>query len=186
MIRAFVAVNISDDQRAEVGKVIGKLRDYDVRIKWVEVSNLHVTLKFLGDTDEKALPDMYAAIADAVSGIQPFDLSLRNLGCFPNVQRPRVIWVGIDDGYDGLRDLSRDVERAVEPFGFAPEKRKFSGHLTIGRVKDNRNVETLTRDLSKIDFASSSAKVSGFVLHQSVLRPQGPVYTPLKIFELTP
>jgi len=185
MIRAFVAVNISDGQRSEVGSVLDRLHAYDVRIKWVEIGNLHITLKFLGDTEEKQLPDMYDAIAESVSDARPFDLSLKNLGCFPNIHRPRVIWVGIENGYDGLRDLSRRVERAVEPFGFAPEKRKFSGHLTLGRVKDNRNVERLTGDLPKFQIETSMTTVSDFVFYRSVLRPQGPVYTPLKTFELS-
>jgi 2'-5' RNA ligase len=183
MLRAFIAVDISDRQREEVGAILDKLMDYDVRVKWVKIDNVHVTLKFLGDTDDEILPDLYGAIGDAVSNQKAFDLSLEKLGCFPNAHRPRVIWVGIKDGYDGLRELSREIERAVEPFGFKPEKRKFSAHLTIGRVKDARNIESLTRDVSGIDFSSSATTVSKVVFYQSTLRPQGPIYTSLKEFE---
>lgn len=185
MIRAFIAVNISDVQRSEVGGVLDQLRAYDVRIKWVETGNLHITLKFLGDTEEKQLADMYDAIGKSIGDAPPFELSLKNLGCFPNIHRPRVIWVGIENGYDGLSDLSKRVEMAVEPFGFEPEKRKFSGHLTLGRVKDNRNVERLTGDLPKFQIETSIATVSDIVFYQSDLRPQGPIYTPLRAFELS-
>lgn len=184
MLRAFIAVDISDRQREEVGAILDKLMNYDVRVKWVKIGNVHITLKFLGDTDDKILPDLYGAIGDAVSNHNVFELSLEKLGCFPNAHRPRVIWTGIKEGYDDLKDLSLEIERAVEPFGFKPEKRKFSAHLTIGRVKDARNIESLTRDISGMDFSSSTTAVSKVVFYQSTLRPQGPIYTSLKEFEL--
>ncbi len=184
MIRAFIAVNISDNQREEVARVLDDLMGYDVSVKWVKVGNLHVTLKFLGDTDDQILPDLYGAVEESVTSVGTFDLSLENLGYFPNAHRPKVIWVGIKDGYESLKQLSREIDLAVEPFGFKPEKRKFSAHLTIGRVKDARNIETLTNDISGMTFQSSATTVSDVVFYQSTLRPQGPIYTALKTFEL--
>jgi 2'-5' RNA ligase len=184
MIRAFVAVDISDRQREEVAGVLESMMGYDVRVKWVKIENVHVTLKFLGDTDEGILPDMYAAIGESLSDHSAFELSLEKLGCFPNVHRPRIIWIGIKNGYENLRGLSQEVERAVEPFGFRPEKRKFSVHLTVGRVKDSRSIEPLIRDISRMDFSSSAATISKVVFYRSILRPQGPIYTSLKEFEL--
>lgn len=184
MIRAFIAVNISDDQRRSVDELLGKVKGYDVRVKWVDVGNLHVTLKFLGDTDEKILPDMYAAIEDSLTGEESFDLSFDGLGCFPNLNRPRVFWVGIENGFSNLKELSRKVEGAVRPFGFEPEKRKFSAHLTIGRVKDPRNIDLLTTDYGRMEFAAGASKISNVVFYQSTLRPSGPMYTPLRTFEL--
>ena len=183
MLRAFIAANISDKQKEEVGRVLDRLMGYDVRVKWVKIGNMHITLKFLGDTEEKILPDLYTAISESINDQRAFDISLESLGCFPNAHRPRVIWVGIKDGYDNLRELSQNIDRAVKPFGFRPEKRKFSAHLTLGRVKDAGNIESLTSDLSRIEFSSSKAKVSDVVFYQSVLRPQGPLYTALKTFE---
>jgi len=184
MIRAFIAVNIADVQRKEIAEVIDSFRRYDVRVKWVNAGNLHVTMKFLGETSEDSLTEMYSAIRDSIAGVAPFNLRLANVGCFPNARKPRVIWVGINDGFNQLKDISRCVENALEPFGFAPEKRKFAAHVTIGRVKDNRNIETLSSELDRIKFDSSDSQIRDVVFYQSDLRPQGPIYTALQAFEL--
>lgn len=184
MLRAFIAVNISEDQRDEVGRVLANLMSYDVRVRWVKIKNVHVTLKFLGDTSEKVLPGLYKAIGESIADQEPFELSLAKLGCFPNTRYPRIIWVGIKDGYDELKELSKRIETAVQTFGFEREKRKFSAHLTIGRVKESRNIDSLIEDISKWDFSSSVASVSKVVFYQSTLRQQGPLYTPLQEFEL--
>jgi 2'-5' RNA ligase len=186
MLRAFVAVNISEQQRDEVGRVLANLSSYDVRVRWVKIGNVHVTLKFLGDTSEKVLPDLYHAIGECLADQHAFDLSLAKLGCFPNARYPRIIWIGIDSGYEALKGMSRRIEGAVEPFGFKREKRKFSAHLTIGRVRDNKNISSLIEDISNWDFASSVAKISKVVFYQSTLRQQGPIYTSLREFELIP
>lgn len=184
MMRAFIAVNISEEQRDEVGRVLANLMSYDVRVRWVKIKNVHVTLKFLGDTSEKILPHLYEAIGESIADQQEFDLSLAKLGCFPNTRYPRIIWVGIKDGYENLKEMSRRIETAVEAFGFKREKRKFSAHLTIGRVKDGKNIASLIEDISNWDFSSSIASISKVVFYQSTLRQQGPIYTPLKEFEL--
>ncbi len=186
MLRAFIAVDISDQQRDEVGRVLANLMGYDVRVRWVKIKNVHITLKFLGDTSERILPDLYAAIEGALADHKVLDLSLEKLGCFPNTRYPRIIWVGIREGFESLRDMSRSIEQVVEPFGFKREKRKFSAHLTIGRVKDGKGMDSLIQDISDWDFSSSSARISRVVFYQSTLRQQGPIYTPLKEFELNP
>jgi 2'-5' RNA ligase len=184
MVRAFIAVNISDGHRQRLAELLDSFRSLDVGVKWVVPENLHVTLKFLGDTDEKVLDDLYAAVRNALAGLRRFQLSLRGLGQFPNARSPRVVWVGINDGADSLRQLSKRVSEAVIPFGFETEKRKFSAHLTIGRVKHTKNISTLVDKLTSMEFETEPAVVSEVIFYQSTLRPQGPIYTPLSKFEL--
>jgi 2'-5' RNA ligase len=184
MIRAFIAVNISDDQKREASAMVRRLSSLGARVKWVESSNLHITLKFLGDTDEKLLPELYESVEIALKDAAGFDLSFEGLGCFPNPRRPKVIWIGIKDGYENLKSMAGQIEKAVVPLGFEPEGRPFSAHLTIGRVKDDRGIELLTKELPALQFLSSVSSISKAVFYQSTLRPDGPIYTPLKTFEL--
>ncbi len=184
MIRAFIAVNLSESQRREVGRLIDDFRRHDVRVKWVNAANLHVTMKFLGDTSEDSLTEMFSAVGDALTGLKQFNLKLANVGCFPSAKKPKVIWVGINDGFGHLKEVSKRVEAAVEPFGFAPEQRKFSAHVTVGRVKDNKNIQLLTGEFVNVRFESSSAMIGDVVFYKSDLRPEGPIYTPLRTFEL--
>jgi 2'-5' RNA ligase len=184
MVRAFVAVKISDQQRQAIASILEELSQLDVRVKWVAPENLHITLKFLGDTDEEILPQIYKSIENAIGDSLSFDFLLEGVGQFPNARNPRVIWAGIREGYESLRALSSRIDQAVRPFGFKPEKRRFSAHLTIGRVKDNRNINILMNEISVIDFVSESSLVTEVVLYQSTLRPKGPIYTPLKTFDL--
>jgi len=183
-IRTFIAVKISDEQRAGVAEVLDRLRCHDVSVKWVEPKNMHITLKFLGDTAEENLPQLFDAISDALNGARRFDLKLAGLGQFPPRKPPRVIWAGIQSGYENLRDIASKIDKALEPFGFEPEKRKFSAHVTIGRVKNNRNIRLVTDDLEKIGFDSPGTTVSEVVFFKSDLTPKGPIYTSLKKFEL--
>ncbi len=184
MIRTFFAVDISDGQRQAVSSILDEFRKLDVHVKWVKPENLHVTLKFLGDTDEDTIPQICETVNSAIRGVPSFVFSLEDLGQFPNARNPRVIWAGIRDGYESLRALSGRINNAVKQLGFKPGKRRFSPHLTIGRVKDNRNIRTLMNEISVIDFVSETSLVSEVILYQSTLRPQGPIYTPLKTFSL--
>ncbi len=183
-IRAFIAVRISDDQRDRVAEVLDRLSSHDVRVKWVDPKNMHITLKFLGDMAEENLPAIFDAIEDALQESRRFEMKLAGLGQFPPRKPPRVIWAGIESGYDSLKDIAAKIEKAVEPFGFEPEKRKFSAHVTIGRVKNNKNIRLVTDDLEKIRFDSPGAAVSEVVFFKSDLTPTGPIYTPLRRFEL--
>ena len=183
-VRAFIAVKISDEQRNSIAEVLDRLRRHDVSIKWVEPKNMHITLKFLGDTAEENLPQLFDAVEDALDGARRFELKLTGLGQFPPRKPPRVIWAGIESCYDSLKDLAHNIDTALKPFGFEPEKRKFSAHVTIGRVKNNRNIRSVTDDLEKIRFDTPGTTVSEVVFFKSDLTPKGPIYTPLKKFEL--
>ncbi len=187
-MRTFIAVRPPDPLCDDIAAAVrGRRRppgagrmDVD-GVRWVPPANLHYTVKFLGDLPEARLPEMEAALAAVATHHAPFTARLVGAGCFPTVQRPRILWVGMGEGAPALAALARDVEAAVAALGWEPERRGFEPHLTVGR---------LTRPTARSDGAAwvraldgivlGDFRVTELILFKSLLRPQGPLYTPLK------
>ncbi len=180
-MRCFIALGLPHEIENRLRSLMEQLKPLSQAVKWVTPENLHLTLKFLGEADEDKVPEIIGALRDATAGHKPFTLTAHGTGVFPNTSWPKVVWVGL--GSEGvLPDLQSDIESAMEPLGFAPEKRAFSPHLTIGRIKAGRDkplqLEHLMRELGarqKEDFGSF--EVSGVALVKSDLQPSGAVYT---------
>ena len=183
-MRSFIAVKISTGQRQKIADLIGDLRASEARVKWVRPENMHVTLKFLGEVDERNLPEIFDSFEKSLTNDQAFAFNIQNIGCFPNIRRPRVIWVGIERGKDELKVLAKKVDNLMSEFGFEREKRGFSPHLTIGRVKDTRGIESVTGRFDGIDFNTESCVIDEVVFFQSILRREGPTYIAHKVVQL--
>lgn len=176
-MRTFLAVEVPKDIRRVVydfGQIEAKR---ELPVKWVALENLHITLKFLGEVDEKLRCDMMPVIKDICGKHRPFQVVLRGLGCFPNSRNPRVLWVGVDQGDEELCSLAADLEGSMVRLGFKAEKR-FHPHLTIGRVKKPCSVDHI---LVK-DVITDAFGVDSVVLFKSTLKPDGPVYDALDRF----
>jgi 2'-5' RNA ligase len=153
------------------------------------VEGIHLTLKFLGNVAESDLPAIKAALAQIGQQHAPFAFTVGGLGCFPNVRRPRVVWVGIQEQTGTLAGLQRDVEKGLVPLGFEAEKRAFHPHLTLGRTKrglrsaDQRRLGEILAgvEVGELD----RINVESFHLMRSDLRPSGAVYTALATFDLS-
>ncbi|HSL46610.1 MAG TPA: RNA 2',3'-cyclic phosphodiesterase [Anaerolineales bacterium] len=183
LLRAFIAVEIPAQIRQAVYKTTAGLRDeIGPLVRWVPMENMHLTLKFLGDVSPSNV-DMLSQIISAEADLFPcFDLHLRGLGSFPNLKRPRVIYIGIQ-APAALETLYRGIESASRRLGYESEERGFSPHLTIGRVKQNvtsSEQQTIRRALeeTKID-SLGMARVDSVHLYKSDLKPTGSVYTRL-------
>ncbi|MGE0101243.1 MAG: RNA 2',3'-cyclic phosphodiesterase [Blastocatellales bacterium] len=179
-MRSFIALEISLEARDAIAEFQRELRRVDPAVSWTRPENLHLTLRFLGELDDSIATAVGAALADAVGELQPFDLELSHPGVFPDLRRPRVVWVGLKGELDRLNDLRIAVEKAVEPFGYPAEKAAFRPHLTIGRVKGERNIrEMLARSelyvMPRVRFASRE-----IVLFRSDLQPGGSRYTAIR------
>ena len=183
-MRSFIAVKISQNQREQISKLIGDLKKSETDVKWVKPENLHVTLKFLGDVDERALPEMFDYLEKSLTNDISFRFNLRAIGCFPNIRRPRVIWVGIDQGTDSLKVLAKKIDECMLGFGFAREKRGFSPHLTIGRVRSTRLIERLTNMFKDVVFETEDFVIDEVIFFQSILKREGPTYIPHKVIKL--
>ena len=178
-IRSFAAIELRDEDRDVLRRLIDELRSAGPEIRWVAPEILHLTLIFFGDVPPREVD----AIRDALAGIcerhAPFSMTLRGAGAFPNARRPRTIWAGISGDVEPLRALSNDVGRAMKALGYPPDK-AFRPHITLGRSRTGNPAPALTRSLEdRSDVALSECPVEAVTLFKSDLRPRGPVYTPL-------
>ena len=179
-IRTFVAAEMPENVRQQFREVQTTLRQAEAHVKWVEPHNIHLTLKFLGDISEDLLDKLYRGVIEGAQGITPFDISLFRLGAFPNQKKPRVIWIGVEDGKEEMIRLQQKLEESIFSYGFPKEDRKFSPHLTIGRVKSTRGLDDLVTLMKDTLFESNSIEIREVVVMKSTLTSEGPIYTPLR------
>ncbi len=184
MVRAFVAIKIETRVAQKIGEAQSNLNTAFTGIRWVKPENLHLTLKFLGSVGDDKVTPIADALERALHLTPRFSVACRGLGVFPDIRKAKVLWVGLEG--KPLAHLAATVEDALEPMGFAREKRAFKPHLTVGRWRDSAGrSDLLRRELERSqrqDFGTS--KVNEVILIQSVLKPGGAVYTPLKVFPL--
>ncbi len=187
-IRAFIAIELTPEVRQALGATLNRLRRPDDRhVKWVDPAGIHITLKFLGNIR----PDQVEPITEVMrtaAGVAPFTLSLDRPGAFPNLNRAAVVWVGLSGNLTTLGELQKCLAAGLEPLGFAPEKRPFRAHLTLGRLRDSATVEAraeMGKRLGEPGVAPKATfEVSGISLIQSRLTPQGARYHRLEFVPL--
>jgi len=183
LLRAFIAVDIPLEIRQTIHDKMESVRStLGALIRWIPPENMHLTLKFLGDTSQANVEFLIQMMRAEADSCQAFDMHLGGLGSFPNPKRPRVIYIGIQ-APAGLDALQRGIESAARRLGYEAEDRAFSPHLTIGRVKQNTfaaEQQKIRRALeeTKIDLLCI-ARVDSVHLYKSDLQPSGSVYTRL-------
>jgi len=183
MVRAFIAIELPAEIQAQLEGVMKRLKTARATgVRWVASSNIHLTLKFLGDTAPSALTKLGDLLKPAAALYKPMELIVASLGAFPNRHHPRVIWVGITIPQE-IQYLFKAVEAAAEQIGCPPEERGLSPHLTLGRDQKNASqleVESVANALASVDVGELGRfQANGFTLFRSDLRPTGSIYTPL-------
>lgn len=195
MTRTFLAVELSEDLRKQIALVqqdlqarLGGESSKSVRIAWVQPSSIHLTLRFLGDTDEQVLDPMREAMATIRRSHPTIQIPIDRLQAFPNLRQPRVLWIGPSepwlksDAAKQLTALHREIEACCRSLGFMTEDKPFTPHLTVARIKTgDREVGQRLAQSGACDRALSVGvlTVGPLVLMKSKLRPTGPVYTKL-------
>jgi len=184
VVRAFIAIPLSHEIQSNLGNVIEQLEERlpGVAVRWMQPKNIHLTIKFLGDVSESNLEMLSKMLRSEASQHAPFEISVGNLGAFPSVSRPRVIWVGVEAPPE-LSALQSGVENETARLGYARERREFSPHLTLGRVSrnaDSSDARQIREVLSNstVGFLGA-ARVKEVHLYRSDLKPGGAVYTRL-------
>ncbi|MFZ0890656.1 MAG: RNA 2',3'-cyclic phosphodiesterase [Candidatus Binataceae bacterium] len=181
-IRAFVALRFGADIDRALVRLIDELRVPGDGISWSRATNLHLTLRFLGPAvDSRLLAPMAQSLRAVSQHSAPFVVLARGIGAFPDLARPRVIWVGLES--EELIRLACEVEAVAVRTGFAPERRPFSPHLTLGRVKSLKGWARLRAALeaaSGRDFGPS--RIDSMALYESRLSPQGSIYREIERF----
>lgn len=176
-LRCFIAIEIPDTIRREIAEMTDILKKYDADIKWVTVEDVHVTLKFLGSTPDKSVPEIRESLLKAVSSFQPFYIKISGTGVFPNRKFPRVIWVGVENG-ETLPKLAADIDLSMSLLGYKKEEREFKPHLTLGRVRSRKGTTSTVNELDNFkDKKFGLFTVDRIKLMRSELKPKGPEYS---------
>jgi 2'-5' RNA ligase len=176
-LRCFIAIEIPEPVKKKISEFIDILKNYNVDIRWVTPEKIHLTLKFLGSTPEVLLPKIRESLINIVLSHEPFYIKLYTTGVFPNKRHPRVIWVGVEDS-GVLNKLKRHIEDSMALLGYQKEDREFNPHLTLGRVRSQRDIINLINEIDNFkerDFGGIN--VSSIKLMKSELKPKGAEYS---------
>lgn len=179
-MRLFVALELPEEIKAALATLQHDLRQARSEVTWTKLENLHLTLKFLGETPAERLEPIAQAILATAQLSPPFTLTTGGTGFFPDARRPRVVWVGLGSGLPALQTLQQQVEEGLAPLGFPREAKPFRPHLTLGYIKSPQNLKQLVALTQAYDFPTLSFPVTELVLMQSKLHPAGSIYTPLR------
>jgi RNA 2',3'-cyclic 3'-phosphodiesterase len=184
MKRIFIAVRV--DPEPELLKALSVLKTSlsAESIKWTDLANTHLTLAFLGDTEEKKIKILGKMLKDKCLDLRKFEFVLSGMGVFKNFRDPRVIWAGIRSS-EKLSELNSRIAEGLRETGFSVEERPFRPHLTLGRIRSLKNIEILRDTLEKYrDTEFQSVKVNEVILFESILMQTGSLYKPLERFSL--
>jgi 2'-5' RNA ligase len=181
-IRSFIAFDMdSESVLKRITDVQSLLARSGADLKLVEPKNIHITVRFLGNIT----PSVIEKIFEEMKKVQfaPFDVKINGVGAFPNVHYPRVLWAGITEGVDRLRSIFSQLEPRLHSLGFTPDKKGFSPHLTIARMKSGRNKAELAKFLTEnTQYEFGIVRAECLRLKRSDLTPKGPIYSTLKEF----
>ena len=182
MKRLFAAIKIHPTARyiSLFNEISSSLRHE--RIKWVEPENMHLTLKFFGETDEKLIPAIGKAMEESLKKSKPFSLNISNTGIFGSRYDPKVVWFGIEKNQE-LELLANNLFSALEKCGYAHDRQNFVPHLTIGRIKELKDKQLFQQIIGKYNTVEiQEESVSEIILYESILRREGPLY--VKVFSI--
>lgn len=180
--RAFLAIEIPEGIRGWInGEIILPLSKLPVKVKWVEPKNIHLTIRFLGDiTAEQA--DKIKSLSRNLSGLGNISLKLSELGTFGG-RYPRVVWIGLEGDTDKLSELRERVEGVCRVARIPRDDKRFSPHVTIGRVKSPANTAKLIAEMKRLKVKPLSFVASEMILFKSTLTPEGPIYEKVERFK---
>jgi 2'-5' RNA ligase len=184
MKRTFIAIKIEPEDKMK--SCISHLREVLRRekITWIDPGKLHITLKFLGDTDENQVKSTTRVLEETVPGFPASEMVFRGLGVFRNLRDPRVLWIGTEAGQT-LGELKNEIDDKLLSLGFPKEKRKHRFHLTLGRIKFIRDTELLQDLLAEYrQTLFQKNLISEVIYYESFLRPEGARHVPIRKFSM--
>ncbi|MDO8722261.1 MAG: RNA 2',3'-cyclic phosphodiesterase [Syntrophales bacterium] len=183
-IRSFLAIELPEE-------ILHKIADIQMRLKknlpgvisWVRPEGIHLTLKFFGNISGDDVVNISRVVENSVAPVKPLSLSIKDVGVFPDVVRPRVVWLGINGDVAPLSNLQKAMDRGFQEYGFKREERPFRPHLTLGRIKSSKGMSGLAAILEGGgDYSAGQFQAKELTLFQSDLTPRGAIYTKLAQF----
>ncbi len=182
-IRAFLAIDLDNDLKPKINKIIREFKKTNANIKYVDLQNLHFTLKFFGDIDTEGIDLIAEKIEKVIKDFDSFNIKIKGCGAFPNTNRIKVIWLGLDEDKI-LKELHDKLDKEFNSIGFDLDK-KFSSHLTIGRMRSAKAKDKVKNTLDLYDGIDvGTMEVKTVTLKKSTLTPSGPIYEDLIEFRL--
>ncbi|MCP3943626.1 MAG: RNA 2',3'-cyclic phosphodiesterase [Desulfobacteraceae bacterium] len=182
-IRTFIAIPIPENISLFLNKIQDKIKENRIKASWVKRSSMHLTLKFIGDTTKKDIKQIIRAMEATASICEPFTLSARKVGIFPDVNKARVIWSGVKGQIDQLKAVHITLEKNLEQAGIKADNKRFSPHFTLGRFKGGVDSRALVNIIQNFQhYKSDPYLVKSMVLFKSDLKPSGAVHT--ELFEI--
>jgi len=184
-VRAFIAVDIEGVLSEKLSKLTESLKLTGADVKIVEKENFHITIRFLGNIPVDMIDVIEEVMRKAVRDVKVHKIRLKGVGAFPNPNRPRVIWVGVE-GDELLKEINRVIERELRKMGFKPETKPFTAHVTLARVRSGRKMDELVKWIDEMkDIDLGELEVKSIRLKKSTLTPKGPIYETLREVKLS-
>lgn len=183
-LRLFIAIEIPSGIQSHIADIVRLLKRADADVRCEQPEKLHITLKFLGKTEEGKQTEIVAALEGIAGSTPQFAVRYSTLGCFPHKREPRIIWVGVEDSDSAAQNLAASVESSMCLLGFEKDEKKFHPHVTVGRVRSQRNMNHLIRTMESITFESQPTTISDIALVKSERMPSGSVYKIVKTIPL--
>lgn len=182
-VRAFLAIDLKPELKDIINDVEAEFKEIDADIKYVNPQNLHLTLKFFGNITTEGIDLIAGKVEKVLKDFKPFTVEVEGCGAFPNKNRIKVIWIGTDNN-PTLIKLHDALDKEFNKIGFDLD-RKFSSHLTIGRMKSAKNKDKIKAKINEMnEYSFDTIEVNEIVLKKSTLTPKGPIYEDLKVFKL--
>lgn len=176
-MRLFVAILIDDKIRRAVARLQNRLGTRCDRVRWVHPDNIHLTVKFLGEVPDGDVMSVCELLTEAGRMATGFDMTIAGCGCFPQEGKVRTIWAGVREPPEALTQCVEAVELAMEVYGIPRERRSFSAHVTIGRLRGDRSAGRIRSTVAADEFVSKRQRVKSVALMASVLSRKGPTYS---------
>ena len=187
-MRTFIAIELPKTIRDSLAQLEEQLKKSGADVKWVEPQNIHLTLKFLGEIDEQKLDKIAEITKNVASNRKTLYMRISSIGAFPKISTPRIIWVGINEGYSEIKEIAKELEERLVKLGIPKENRPFSSHITLGRTRSALNREKLIQELISAENILNTENlefpVTKITLFRSTLNSSGPIYEVLKAADL--
>ncbi|MFW9767903.1 MAG: RNA 2',3'-cyclic phosphodiesterase [Candidatus Thorarchaeota archaeon] len=179
LVRAFLSIDIDDSLLlSKIEQIQQRLDQQAAKMKLVEINNIHFTLHFFGDTRQERINEIRNQLGKIT--VDPFEIGIEGVGAFPNIRRPRVVWIGVQKNWEQVRNLKLQIDSLLEDIGYQPEKRKYTPHATIARVRYVKDSSKVVDNLEElVDESIGLMKISEFTMKKSILTPKGPIYDTL-------
>ncbi|HHW41129.1 MAG TPA: RNA 2',3'-cyclic phosphodiesterase [Syntrophomonadaceae bacterium] len=184
--RSFLAILLPDAVKKAIHQVSSPFRKLPLDVKWVEERNYHLTLKFFGSLTASEIQRVHDTLKQLTPDVEQFSLSYGGFGVFPNLMRPRVVWLGLAGEVERLIQLYTKIEEKLFTAGFPREEKKFRPHLTLGRFRSNANIDLFIKFVNENPLPDHIGNINVDELHlmESRLTPGGPHYTSLAAYPL--